>query len=175
MDDRLGEAAQRLMGMSDAVWMRHANPLSGWTRMATTPLLFWAVWSHVWIGWKALAPIALLAAWLWLNPRIFPKPKQATAWMTKVVLGERVWLNRTEVPIPLGFSRVATVTTWLSAGMALLAIAGFITQNFWLAFLAWHFAAFAKIWFADRMVWLWDVMKDEAPLYSQWRKELTGA
>ncbi len=175
MNNKLGETAQRLMGMSDTVWMRHANPLSGWSRMATTPLLFLAIWSHVWIGWKSLAPIALLAVWLWLNPRIFPKPKQANAWMTKVVLGERVWLNRKEVPIPVGFSRVAAVTTWLSAIMAGLSIIGFVTQNFWLAFLAWHFAAVAKIWFADRMVWLWEVMKQKTPLYSSWLEQLTDA
>ena len=41
----------KLMAMSDEVWMRHANPWSGWTRIAVFPLWFLAIWSRVWIGW----------------------------------------------------------------------------------------------------------------------------
>ena len=31
----LGDASEKLMGMDDATWRRHANPWSGWSRVAT--------------------------------------------------------------------------------------------------------------------------------------------
>lgn len=168
----IAKTADRLMAMSHETWMRHSNPLSGWTRMATTPLLFLAILSHVWIGWGALVPIALLLVWIWVNPRIFPKPKNANSWMTKGVLGERVWLNRNNASIPQGFERAANVTIAISAITMLLAIYGFIIRDFWLAFLGFHFSAFAKIWFVDRMVWLWEIMKTRVPMYAAWENEL---
>lgn len=167
-----GQSAERLMGMNDDTWLRHAHPFSGWSRMATTPLLFLAAWSYVWIGWLALAPVAVLSLWLWFNPRVFPKPKSADAWMTKGVLGERVWLNRKAVAIPVGFARVAIIANSLSGVLTLLALYGLAMKDFWMAFLAWHFAAFAKIWFVDRMAWLWEVMKDRDPQYRAWTKAL---
>ncbi len=165
-----GKATETLMGMDDETWARHANPLSGWTRLATAPFWFLAVWSHVWISWYALGPIIILVAWTWLNPRAFPPPKRKSAWMTKGVLGERVWLNRKNVPIPKGHARAAFLTS-LTAGVTLpIAIYGFMAQDFWAAFLGWHFAVFAKLWFLDRMVWLWDLMKEENALYCSWAR-----
>ncbi|MEM6467372.1 MAG: DUF6653 family protein, partial [Pseudomonadota bacterium] len=38
--------SERLMSMSDEVWERHANPLSGWSRMTIPPLFVAAVWSR---------------------------------------------------------------------------------------------------------------------------------
>lgn len=169
-----GKIAERMMAMNDAVWLRHANPLSGWTRLATGPVLFWAIWSHRWIGWFAIIPVAILAVWIWFNPRIFAKPKRADAWMTKGVLGERVWLNRAHAPIPPGFVRAAwLLNTAAGLGVA-FAVAGFVIGDFWLAFLAWHFAMAMKLWFVDRMVWLWERMKDSAADYRDWEEALSG-
>ena len=167
-----GKIAERLLAMDDKIWLRHANPLSGWTRFATMPLLFLAIWSHVWIGWNALIPVSVLGVWIWLNPRVFPPPKSTDAWMTKVVLGERVWLNRKEVPIPTGFVRLPFLLNCLSGVLLLIAAYGFFTRDFWAAFLAWHFVMFVKLWFVDRMVWLWEIMKDKAPEYQAWEKAL---
>jgi len=166
--------SEKLMSMTDAVWLRHANPLSGWTRLASGPLIFLALWSHVWIGWRALIPIAILAVWIWLNPRVFPRPKNADAWMTKAVLGERVWLNRKAVPIPKGHARAALLTTLISGALLIPAIAGLFLKDFWMAFIAWHFSIFAKLWFLDRMVWLWGDMKTAAPEYVAWEDALTA-
>ena len=46
--------AERLMGMSDAVWARHANLWSVYTRFTVLPLLVMAIWSRAWIGWWVL-------------------------------------------------------------------------------------------------------------------------
>ena len=46
--------------MTPEVWARHANPWSGWTRVAILPLFVLAIWSRAWLGWWALVPLALL-------------------------------------------------------------------------------------------------------------------
>jgi hypothetical protein len=74
---------ERLMAMDDRVWRRHANPWSGWTRVAALPLLVLAIWSRVWIGWWALVAVWLVVVWTWLNPRLFPEPRTLDAWMSR--------------------------------------------------------------------------------------------
>lgn len=68
-----------------AFWERHANPWSGWSRTATLPALLYAVYHR---RWRLLAATV---AFTILNPLLFPKPDDAEAWMTKVVLAERRW------------------------------------------------------------------------------------
>ncbi len=84
--------AAKLFQMSDDVWERHANPWSVWTRYPCLPLLAIAIWSRVWIGWVSLLPIALICVWIWINPRVFGKPKSTRNWASKAVLGERALL-----------------------------------------------------------------------------------
>jgi len=36
---------------------------------------------------------------IWLNPRIFRKPVSTDNWASKAVLGERVWINRKQIPV----------------------------------------------------------------------------
>lgn len=66
---------------------------SGWSRMSVLPLLALAIWSRIWIGWWSLLPIGVTIFWMWLNPRAFPIPQSTSNWMSKGVLGERVWLR----------------------------------------------------------------------------------
>ena len=164
------KAAERLMGMHEADWARHANPLSGWTRILGGPVVFFALWSPRWIGWWSIAVIAAAAFWVWINPRLFPPPETADAWATKGVLGERVFLNRDQVAIPLGYRRAAWATTALSGGFFAIAVYGFVVGDFWTAFAGWHAGVLAKIWFLDRMVWLWELMKDSDPVYQAWAR-----
>ena len=87
--------------LDDEGWARHANPASGWSRLVTgLPLIVLAAWSRVWIGWWAAAVFALVVLWLWLNPRLFPPAASDRAWMTRVVLGERLWIRRNELHLP---------------------------------------------------------------------------
>jgi hypothetical protein len=46
-----------LFGLQDDGWLRHANPVSVWTRFAVLPLLAISIWSRDWIGWWSLIPI----------------------------------------------------------------------------------------------------------------------
>jgi hypothetical protein len=144
---------ERLMAMDDRVWRRHANPWSGWTRVAILPLFVLAVWSRVWIGWWALVAVALVVVWTWANPRVFPEPRSHDAWMSRGVLGERVLLEH-RAEIPAGHARAANVLSWLAAPGAVL-----MAWGLWV--LWWEGAVFGalltmlpKLWFLDRMVWL---------------------
>lgn len=166
--------ATKMMSMSDAVWRRHANPWSAWTRVATAPLWFLAIWSAHWIGWHALWPIAALSLWTWLNPRIFPEPKRTTSWASRAVLGERVWLARRETPIPRHHQRAVQVSHALSLALLPVAVWGFVTEDFWPAMVGWHGIVAAKMWFLDRMVWLFEDMKDAKPEYRAWLYDETA-
>lgn len=71
--------------LRDALWRRHANPLSGWSRLIALPVFMYALYARR----KRL--LALVAGFLAVNPVLFSPPADADAWMTRVVLGERLW------------------------------------------------------------------------------------
>ncbi|MBR9766063.1 MAG: hypothetical protein GYB53_21735 [Rhodobacteraceae bacterium] len=156
-----GRLSERLMLMDEAAWARHANPWSGWSRLATLPLLSLAIWSRVWIGTWAWAPVALVLAWVWLNPRLFPVPRRTDNWMSRGVLGERVWLARRKVPIPGHHARAAMILSALSGLGAMV-----LGLGLWALSPGWTVAGLvlsmgAKLWFLDRMVWLRQDMTGE--------------
>ena len=153
--------SERLMGMNDTTWDRHANPWSGWTRITILPLLSLAIMSRVWLGWWAILPVLVVVIWTWLNPRLFRPPAHDGAWMTKGVLGERVWLARGDTPIPAHHARVARVLS-IAAGLGVLVLA----YGLWQLSVAWTVAGLiatmgAKLWFLDRMVWLLAEMQND--------------
>ena len=151
---KIEEFSERLMGMDDATWDRHSNPWSGWTRVPILPLLCLAIWSRVWFGWGALWFVLLVVIWTWVNPRLFGPPKHNNAWMTKGVLGERIWLAQKTTAIPEHHARVGKFLN-VCAGIGVL----FLGYGLWRFDIGWTFAGLitmmgAKLWFLDRMVWL---------------------
>ena len=95
--DRALEAS---MAMDDATWARHANPWSLYTRVPILPLMVFAIWSRIWIGWWCLFPLAALLVWTFINPRAFPRPGTIDTWAAKVTFGERLWLAAPRKPDP---------------------------------------------------------------------------
>ncbi len=69
-----------------AVFARHANPWSAWSRWASTPLLLVPVWTR---RWRHAAPVAL---WFAVNPVLFAPPRDTAAWSTRAMLGEEQWI-----------------------------------------------------------------------------------
>lgn len=166
----LFEFIAALFRMDERVWERHANPLSVWTRIATFPGLMLALWSAHWIGWYALAPLATLAAWLWINPRIFAPPLTTRSWASRAVLGERVYLLRVINPVPVEHTNVATLLGIGTAIGALLMMAGFIAAEPF-TFVAGGTAVMVfKLWLCDRMAWLFDEMSEIDSEYRKWRR-----
>lgn len=159
-----------LFQMDPHVWERHANPLSVWSRFATFPLLMLAFWSAHWIGWLCLVPVALIALWLWLNPRVFPPPASTQSWASRAVLGERVYLLRMMQPVPLEHTNVITLLGIGSAVGALLMAAGLIAAEPFTYVAGGIAVIFFKLWLCDRMVWLFDFMSEHVPEYRSWRR-----
>ena len=133
--------------MSDEVWDRHANPWSVWTRVVSLPPLLAAIWSHTSLGWLSLVPLAAVAGWLWLNPRLFPPPASTKSWASRATLGERVWLNRHRIAIPDHHQRVAAILAAAAGAGFVVAVAGAILNDLLLTLLGGVVSWFAKMWF----------------------------
>ncbi|WP_147111357.1 DUF6653 family protein [Tateyamaria sp. syn59] len=147
-------AAERLMGMQDADWRRHASPWSVWTRFSCLPLMVLAIYARQWIGWWALPLFLLAGAWTWANPRVFPPPADFGSWASRGTLGERIFLARNRYDVAAHHIRVAHVLTALSAIGVLPLIYGLIVLNPWATVLGLVATILPKVWFVDRMVWI---------------------
>jgi hypothetical protein len=159
----------RMLGMDADVWHRHASGWSVWTRFATLPFLYLAVWSHGWFGWPlAGLSIATVCLWLWLNPRIFPPPRRLDTWHARATFGERVWLNRTIVPIPSEDNRRAIALSLATSVGFALGMWGALTLNLSLVIVGTVVTYAAKMAFLAGMVVLYDRMRDAHPVYRSW-------
>jgi hypothetical protein len=146
----------RAFRMDEQTWRRHANPWSVWTRAAILPLLVLSIWSRTWIGWWALVPITILILWIFINPRAFPPPRSTDNWASKAVLGEQVWLNRGRISLARHHRLVPHVLSLVSL-LGVLVLAWGLVRLEPCPTIAGTLAAFlAKMWFVDRMVWLYE-------------------
>lgn len=161
------KAISKFFRLDDEGWMRHANPLSGWTRVPCFALLVLAFWSRVWLGWWAAIPIGLVLLWTYVNPRIFPKPKSIDNWFSKGVLGERVWLNRDKILIPKHHRLAPKILSAIAAVGTILTIWGVYRLDICSTLLGMSTAYFGKLWFVDRMVWLFEDVK-HLPEFRNW-------
>jgi hypothetical protein len=71
-----------------AIFARHCNPWSAWTRWASTPLTL------VPVSTRRRSHAALIALWFAVNPFVFGKPAHHRAWSTRAMLGEELWISR---------------------------------------------------------------------------------
>ncbi len=152
--------SDRLMTMDDEAWARHSNPKSVYSRFSCLPLLVLAIWSRVWLGWWSLLPLALALFWTWYNPRAFQPPANLDNWASFGTFGERIFLNRKQNKIPHHHEKMANILTWASAFGAAILIYGVVALNAWATVLGIFMSIIPKVWFVDRMVWLYEDMKD---------------
>jgi hypothetical protein len=101
----------KIARMRRAMFARHANPWSAWTRWASTPLVLLPVWT------RRRSHGLVVAAWFALNPVVFPKITHERAWATRAMLGEELWITNR----PRGSAAVLSVVTSLAAVVALVA------------------------------------------------------
>lgn len=152
--------------MSNETWERHASPWSVWTRFTVLPVLIIAIWSRTWIGPWAWGLTALAILWIWVNPRIFQKPASTDNRASKTVLGERVWLNRKQVPVPEHHRLVPNLLSWLSVlGLPFL-VWGLLRFQILPTAMGAVLVYTGKVCFLDRMVWLYEDMQNATPEYS---------
>jgi hypothetical protein len=153
---KFDQRINRIMGMDDDKWRRHANPWSVWTRLATVPAFALAVYARVWLGWWCLLPVGAIIVFLWLNTRIFAPAQINERWETRAILGERLWLDRRARPIPEHHRRA---TRWIVAGSSLGVIpmgVGLIWLDPWATAFGAAGVFFGQVWFLDRLAWLYD-------------------
>jgi hypothetical protein len=99
---------------------------------------------------------------------MFSKPASTNNWASKAVLGERVWMNRRQISIPKHHSLAPNLLSGISGlGLPFL-IWGVWLLNIWSTVLGVILIYAGKVWFLDRMVWLYEDMKDATKEYSRW-------
>jgi len=153
--------------LDENTWMKHANPWSVITRNTVLPILIIAFWSRIWLGWWALIPILIALIWVFVNPRVFSKPKSTNNWASKAVLGERVWRNRNKIAVPDHHKLMPNILSIISAIGGILVIYGVFQYHLWVTLLGSVLIYAGKLWFLDRMVWLFENMK-QVPKYKKW-------
>jgi hypothetical protein len=168
----MSTSVTRLFGLEGDKWIRHANPVSVWTRFAVLPLLALAVWSREWIGWWSLAAVVLVLVFMMVNPLLFSPPRSTRNWASKGVLGERVWSERDKAELPAQF-RGSGVTNATYAcqvvGLAVL-VYGLVRLDLLAVVSGLVITQTAKAWFLDRMVLLFEDMKARDPVYAGWER-----
>jgi hypothetical protein len=145
-------------GLDGDAWLRHANPWSVYTRIPAPAALVGAIWTYAWIGWWCLVPVAVVCAWVAVNPKVFTAPRSTDHWASRAVLGETFWAGRTEIPVPARHRVAPRVLVAMNTLGLPFIVWGLITLDAWIAAfgLAVHMAG--KIWFLDRMALLHDDM-----------------
>jgi len=117
-----------------------------------------AVWSRVWLGRWALVPVAVVVVWLIINPVAFRPVVEPTAWVSKAVYGEQIWLTqRDRAP-----AVYRTMMRWLiAAGLAgFLFIAwGLWALDVWPTVYGATLVVFSQLWQLDRMRLLYDELQ----------------
>ena len=162
------KAAASVFQMSDAVWERHANPWSVWTRYLCLPLLALAIWSRAWIGVWSLLPLALTLVWIWINPRVFGKPASTDHWASRAVLGERLMLAEGKANIPRHHQRAIAILNTITFSGFVAAIYGLYAFNVEFAVFGTLLTMIGKTWFLDRMVWLYQDLRSRNEAYERW-------
>ncbi|MDF3127817.1 hypothetical protein P0Y35_01275 [Kiritimatiellaeota bacterium B1221] len=154
----LDKIISKLFIPHDDVWLRHANPWSVWMRFATLPFIVLSVWSRVWIGWYCLIPVIGLSFWIWINPRLFSKPQHYNRWSARSVLGERLLMNRKESPIPAEHLKGIMILNILQTCAFMVLVYGVWYSDISATLHGVVYVCLTKMWFLDRMVWLYDTM-----------------
>ena len=108
-----------------AIFARHANPWSAWTRWASTPLVLLPVWT------RRRSHAVLVGAWLAVNPVVFPKVADEGNWATRAMLGEELWITKRPKDTAAALSALTSIIAVLAlvaarrhrAGLAAVATA----------------------------------------------------
>ncbi|MBN2525860.1 MAG: hypothetical protein JXR76_05650 [Deltaproteobacteria bacterium] len=159
----------KVFRLNEENWMRHANPISVYTRYSCLPIIVLAFWSRVWIGWWCAIPAGVSLLWMMFNPVLFKKPKSTKNWASKSVLGERVYLNRDAVALPeIHQTPLYAVLNGISGAGLSVAIWAVVVYSVWGAVLGTALTIIGKSWFLDRMVWLYESMKTDNDEYASW-------
>ncbi|MDY6761785.1 MAG: DUF6653 family protein [Candidatus Nanohaloarchaea archaeon] len=157
----------RVFSFDEETWLRHANPLSVYTRYTVLPLLIVSLWSRRWIGTYFLIPLALSMVWMYVNPRLFGKPDSFDSWAARSVLGERIWKEKSSYDVGKDFIIQIRILNLIQV-LAIPPLAwGLYYFEFWPTLTGFILLNLGKSWFLDRMVWLYQEHSGEERV-KQW-------
>jgi hypothetical protein len=167
---RFFKKVEKMMFMTDETWARHSNPLSVYTRMPCLFLLSLSIWSREYIGLYAIVPVVISLVWIVYNPRAFAIPTITDNWASKATFGERIFLKKESVSIPRHHvNMVHMLTVLITPGFPVL-LYGLYVNDLWIIGFGNCWVLFLKLWFCDRMVWIYEDMKDTDPEFNDWLK-----
>lgn len=90
------------------------------------------------------------------------------SWASRGVLGERVWLNRDVVPVPEHHRVAPHVLTGVTAIGTAFVVWGLVALEIWPTLLGAVLIYCGKLWFLDRMVWLYQDASAHDEHYRSW-------
>ena len=155
--------------LDDKNWMKHANPWSVYTRTSALPILILAIWSRLWFGWWSLLFVIIALVWIWVNPRVFPEVKTTDNWASRGVFGERVWLNRKNIPVPEHYRKMLKILNAIQGFGLIFLVYGLWYLDFWSTLVGLILAIESKLWYVDGMVCLYEDMKNISE-YGKWER-----
>ncbi|MEZ9233009.1 DUF6653 family protein [Vibrio amylolyticus] len=159
---------EKMMSLSEADWAKHANPLSVYTRIPCLSFISLSIWSREYMGLYALIPLVISLFWTWYNPRAFSAPVTTDNWASKAVFGERVLLQKDALEIPKHhLTMVNSLMAMIAVGMPIL-FYGLYMNDLWIIAFGNFAVIVPKLWFLDRMVWIYDDMKETNPEFKRW-------
>jgi hypothetical protein len=87
-------------------------------------------------------------------------------------MGERVWLNRDTIPVPVYHRKIPNILSAVSGIGMLFVFWGVLVFDLWPPLFGMALVYSGKVWFLDRMVWLWQDMQDADTGYRLWNISL---
>ncbi len=84
------------------------------------------------------------------------------------MLGERVWLNRKNIPVPEHHKLMPNILNLVSTIGLPFIVWGIWQLEIWPTVVGSVLIYTGKLWFLDRMVWLFEDMKNSNPEYAGW-------
>ncbi|TWI92673.1 hypothetical protein JM93_00216 [Roseibium hamelinense] len=151
------------------LWQHRIHPAAAYLRVLALPLLAAAVWSHTLFGaGPATGMSAATVLLLLIAPRFFPAASGTPGWAAKSLYGERMWLNRINLPIPEDDARSALILFLTALTGLLIMIWGALAANALVCLPALLVAVIARFAFQNRMAILYERMRDAHPLYRFW-------
>lgn len=77
-------------------------------------------------------------------------------------------MNRDTVPIPKYHILLPNIITVIGFIGVALFVYGLVVLHLWITVLGGVVMIISKLWYADRVVWLYEDMKDATPEYRSW-------
>lgn len=159
---RMLQFYERALNLDETGWRRFANPWAVWTRVTTFLLLVAAIYARHQLGFWWVILSVLIMVYLWYSPRAYPPPPRLDTWTTKAVFGARLFFAD-EQPASVSSSHHAMGLHLLALSIVglLPAVYGLIELNPWATVLGVVLVIMPKLWFMDRMVWMYEDMDRE--------------